>query len=180
MKFTSLKLAQAILGFCCLLPGLSVAQMCNNTVISTTPTERFVDNADGTITDTKTGLMWQKCIDGRSGSQCQNGSSASYTWPSALVRAEGLNNSAGFANHVDWRVPNIKELLSITEKSCFLPAINLTVFPNTDEQASIWSSTPFRGSYDAYFVNFLHGGSQSRMKGSTNNLRLVRNANLEY
>jgi len=163
-----------MIGVGCLLPTLSLAQMCNTSLPNTTPNSQFVDNADGTVTDTKTGLMWQKCVDGRSGSSCENGSNTSYTWPNALLRAESLNNTSGFANQIGWRLPNLKELLSITEKSCFLPAINLTVFPNIDDQGTVWSSTPYRGSNDAYLVNFLNGISQTRLKEGGSQLRLVR------
>jgi hypothetical protein len=31
---------------------------------------RYLDNGDGTITDTKTQLMWKKCSEGQSGDNC--------------------------------------------------------------------------------------------------------------
>jgi len=56
-----------------------------------TPT--FVDNGDGTVTDTCTNLMWQK-------------EGESKTWQEAMDYTEGLT----LAGYTDWRLPNIKEL----------------------------------------------------------------------
>lgn len=62
----------------------------------------FQDNADGTITDNATGLMW---------TQDDNGEGL--TWEDALAFAE---NSV-FAGYTDWRLPNVKELQSIVDYS---------------------------------------------------------------
>ena len=83
----------------------------------------FVDNGDGTITDTITGLMWQKQDDG-----------SSRNWLSAISYCEGLS----FAGYDDWRLPNIKELDSIVDLARFNPAID-SVFSNT--KWYYWSST---------------------------------------
>ena len=37
------------------------AQTCYGGADTTTPTDRFTVNADGTVSDTETGLMWQRC-----------------------------------------------------------------------------------------------------------------------
>jgi hypothetical protein len=60
----------------------------------------FVDNGDGTITDSATGLMWQQSDDGNP-----------YNWQAALAYAEGLT----LAGYDDWRLPNAKELQSIID-----------------------------------------------------------------
>jgi ribonuclease BN (tRNA processing enzyme) len=60
----------------------------------------FVDNGDGTITDTATGLMWQ-----------QADSNEGLNWQSSLEYAENLN----LGGHNDWRLPNAKELQSIVD-----------------------------------------------------------------
>jgi len=81
---------------------------------------RFTDNGDGTITDNVTGLMWVK--DG----YC-NGSppSCMQTYVNALAYAEALN----YAEHTDWRLPNVFELMSIVDVSKS-PAVP-TIFTNT-------------------------------------------------
>ncbi|MEZ4649872.1 MAG: DUF1566 domain-containing protein [Candidatus Eisenbacteria bacterium] len=60
----------------------------------------FVDNGDGTITDSATGLMWM-----------QEDNGAGVTWEDALSYSESLS----FAGHDDWRLPNAKELQSIVD-----------------------------------------------------------------
>jgi hypothetical protein len=63
---------------------------------------RFKDNADGTITDEATGLIWTKADSGRG-----------MDWRAALEYAENLE----LAGHKDWRLPNAKELHSIVDYS---------------------------------------------------------------
>jgi hypothetical protein len=58
---------------------------------------RFQDNADGTVTDSLTGLMWQK------------GENERMDWYSALKNCREMR----LAGHSDWRLPNLKELNSI-------------------------------------------------------------------
>jgi len=56
------------------------AQTCNSYVTATTPNADFTDNGDGTITHTKTGLMWAKCSEGQSGTNCATGATTYMTW----------------------------------------------------------------------------------------------------
>lgn len=65
-------------------------------------TNHYLDNGDGTIIDTATGLMW---------TQADNG--AGLDWENALAYAE---NSV-FAGYGDWRLPNVKELQGIVDYS---------------------------------------------------------------
>lgn len=62
-------------------------------------THNYVNNGDGTITDTDTSLMWTQLP------------SAAMAWESALTYAEGLT-TGGYS---DWRLPNIKELQTLTD-----------------------------------------------------------------
>jgi hypothetical protein len=100
------------------------------------PTEgRFVDNGDGTITDTCTGLMWQKATADVNGDGEINSSADRLNWQDALKYCENLI----FAGHDDWRLPNIRELESIVDHSRWDPAID-PVFEATSEDW-YWSST---------------------------------------
>ncbi len=58
----------------------------------------FRDNADGTVTDLNTRLMWQKGDSGHG-----------MNWAQALSYAETLT----LAGHDDWRLPNARELQSM-------------------------------------------------------------------
>ncbi|MCP5005277.1 MAG: DUF1566 domain-containing protein [Planctomycetes bacterium] len=60
----------------------------------------FIDNKNGTISDSATGLMWQ-----------QSDSNRGMNWKEALKYAENLN----LGGHDDWRLPNAKELQSILD-----------------------------------------------------------------
>lgn len=144
-----------------------------------TPTSRFIDNNDGTITDTKTQLMWKKCLDGQTGSQCNEGSALTYTWQNALQRVKSINDTIGFANYVDWRMPNIKEIYSLVERTCVYPAINLTVFPNdiSGLEDISWSSTPYVYTYftdRTMSVSFYRGDTNAMHRSENGLLRLVR------
>lgn len=145
-----------------------------DSIVATTPTSRFKINNNGTVTDTKTSLMWKRCSEGKSWSNCQHGIALIFTWQQALQQAQFVNNNGGFAGFHDWRVPNVKELISITEKQCLEPAINLMVFPSTPS-AMFWSSSPSAlDSHDAWDVGFGYGGSGSYFKEGKDYLRLVR------
>ncbi len=147
------------------------AQTCNANMPASTPDSQLMDNGDGTITDTATGLMWKKCLEGVSGSNCDSGFAGSFTWQTALQQP-GVINVSGFATHHDWRLPNIKELTSIVEEQCFIPAINLTRFPNMPSSV-VWSASP--GAPDAaWFVNFYYGYMDNYWRNNDFQVLLVR------
>src|SRR5450432_4428636 len=79
-------------------------------------TETYTDNGDGTVTDTVTGLMWQKAV-----------AAGTFTQPQAVAFCPTLT----LANHRDWRLPTIIELTSIVDRGQFSPSINVTFFPAT-------------------------------------------------
>lgn len=111
-------------------------QVCNDSIPPSTPESRFefLDNGNE-VKDLITGLIWQRCPAGRSwtGTGC-SGIAIRYDWASALALGDGT----------EWRLPNIKELESISEVSCSRPAFNLSIFPGTphSEFSRLWSSTP--------------------------------------
>jgi hypothetical protein len=143
--------------------------------------QRFNLNGDGTLTDNQTGLMWQVIT-----SSCQNtcntsSSTNTYTWSSGdnnpdgtlytsfLVNVVNVNVSANgtatcFANHCDWRIPNIGELQTIIELSapgCNTPG-GACIDPTFGPPAgTYWSSTSASGTIgSAYVVNFNNGSVQ--------------------
>lgn len=152
-----------------LFPVLSIAQTCQTASI---PNNQFKDNGNGTITDTKTGLMWKKCSEGQTGNNCE-GAAQKYSWKKALAQSQTVNQT-GFANYKDWRVPNAKELYSIAEEKCINPAINTTIFPNTPPLLFWSSSSNASNSYDAWDVNFYYGYSDTDFKDYNYHVRLVR------
>ena len=119
----------------------------------------FRDNRDGTVTDVTTGLMWQQR------------DTKAMTWEEALGYCENLN----LAGYHDWRLPNIRELLSLLDEGRPGPAIDTAYFPGC-ESSYYWSSTSHTlypgfawnvGFHDAQ----VHGGGH---KGRCNYVRAVR------
>ncbi|MCK9420319.1 MAG: DUF1566 domain-containing protein [Nitrospirae bacterium] len=96
----------------------------------------FDDNHDGTITDTSTGLMWQQLESG------------GMTRSNALNYCENLELPSG-SGQTDWRLPNIKELESITDDTIYNPAIDRNFFPNATSHSYYLSSTT-SAEYSSY------------------------------
>ena len=114
---------------------------------------RFVDNGDGAVTDTCTGLMWQN--DTGNGGNTLN-------WCAALAYCERLE----LDGHDDWRLPNVRELQSIVEYGRTNPAID-PVFG-----ASLpfyWSSTSVANQARAAWTvgfRFGHVGNGGKVLGA--------------
>jgi hypothetical protein len=99
------------------------------------PLPRFVDNGDGTVTDTNTGLQWEKkdhfddpadLVICPGGTTCANPHDADnrYTWSAEGTAPDGsaytdflamLNSGNGFAGHTDWRLPTVDELQTLVD-----------------------------------------------------------------
>jgi hypothetical protein len=115
----------------------------------------YTDNGDGTVTDNRTGLTWEKKTDANL--------TTNYTWPGALeyvAALNAMNGGAGFASHNDWRLPNIRELLSIVDYGRFNPSIDPIFGPTAGGSnfAAYWSSTSWAAFYpehNAWGVEFL-------------------------
>ncbi|MCI5145411.1 MAG: DUF1566 domain-containing protein [Candidatus Electrothrix sp. AR3] len=151
------------------------AQTCKpDSIPASTPDSQLIDHGDNTITDLKTGLMWKKCLEGVSGNACEINSPDLFTWQEALQQPGTVNSEGGFADYDDWRLPNIKELISIVEKQCYDPAINLNRFPNAPS-SSVWSGSPNAGyTSHAWAVHFGYGSSNFINRNYDLYVRLVR------
>lgn len=161
--------------FCCVFFTATVHAACNSNMPASTPDSQLIDNGNGTVTDSKTGLMWKQCLEGLSGNDCATGTATTFTWQQALQQP-GVVNGTGFAGYTDWRLPNIRELRSIVEEQCFNPTINTTRFPNTPS-SYVWSGSPSTDGLDnAWYVNFEYGRSDADNRSSNYAVRLVRNA----
>lgn len=164
----------------------AMAQLCSPYLSVHTATENFVDNADGTITDARTGLMWTKCSLGQTynyDTAACDGVPQGYNWEEALQQVEHINNDAdvGAFFYNDWRMPNIKALGSLLERKCFDPMINLAVFPNTPSfpyHSSTPDPLPIGQQADALkYINFEDGLEFESAQNNLRYLRLVRDVN---
>ena len=133
----------------------------------------YVDNGDGTVTDTRTGLMWKQCLEGQSGADCK-GTEGRFNWDDAMKIPQTLNQRGGFAGYHDWRVPTKDELESLVMHERTNPAICTEAFPNTPASI-VWSGSPFADVADlAWYVSFGYGCSDFNFSSLSNGVRLVR------
>lgn len=139
-------------------------------------TTSFVQSQDGQeVTDAKAGLIWRRCAEGATfdGNTCIGGTEASgtsYSHELALARANSQAISTGLA----WRLPNIKELTSLSSDLTSYESN----FPGAPEW--LWSSTPQAGySHSAWAVQ-KYGAVEASLGNRTIytffRVRLVRNA----
>jgi len=124
------------------------------------------DNGDGTVTDTETGLMWQKFeVD-----ENNDGSADTMTWAAALSYCE----NSGLAGYDDWRLPDRNELQSLVDYSRFNPCLDKTYFPGV-LSSFYWSSTTNAYSTDyAWRVSFSNGYVSYYDKSNNYYVRAVR------
>jgi hypothetical protein len=115
------------------------------------PVNRFTDNLDGTVTDNLTGLMWLKdanCIATNYPDFDNDGTAEDgrITWQHSLDFVVGINDGTYAicgGGYNDWRLPNRKELQSLTDLGNYNPALP-SGHPFSEVQSDFygyWSST---------------------------------------
>lgn len=162
------------------------AQTCSNSIDPTAPITRYTLHDDGTVTDDATGLRWQRCPAGftlddggtpldYTDDGCDTSGIGTLDWQGALQAAESANTGSGVNS---WRLPNIKELMSLVERQCAAPAVNANVFPDMPQSALLWSSTTYIHNDTATVLNMADGTNSTAPKegftGSENYVMLVR------
>lgn len=129
----------------------------------------YIDNGNGTVTDSATKLTWMRCPLGQtwSGAECA-GASSKYTW------TEVASLKLTFAGRSDWRLPSHNELQSIVDRTKHHPAVDFTAFPDTPS-VEFWSSTQRVSLGEGYplYVNFGSGGTGNYTKATAIGVRLV-------
>lgn len=113
----------------------------------------FIDNRDGTVTDTRTELMWQK-----------SGSEPTLSWIQAKQYVQQLNEK-GFAGYYNWRIPTVEELASLLEGK--VNAKGQHIDPLFDsKQSECWSSDLYEqsdlGSFNNVAIHFSKGSIEER------------------
>lgn len=158
---------------------------------------RYVDNADGTVTDCTTGLMWEKKVAGRSTAwdsqglgNCVHCVDDAYSSTAAMFRWVWRLNSdmtsdpskVGFAGRLDWRLPTVVELQTIlaapfpcsnaqSALACIDPVFGPT-YPGLYQSTSMFN---YSGS-DNWMVGFANGNALHGDLASPVRVRAVRNA----
>lgn len=115
--------------------------------------------------DNVTGLMWI------TNPRTDAAMGGLYNWLAAVAACEAKN----YAGYTDWRLPNVRELMSIADYSKDPgPAINTSAFPGTRSN-TYWSSTTFvQNATLAWRVTFTDGGVNVDLKTIGSYLRCVR------
>jgi hypothetical protein len=121
--------------------------------------ERYRENGDGTVEDLITGLVWQ-----------------STPWPDTLSWEEALAFAEDLAmgTHEDWRLPNIKELRSLSNEGFVNPSVDPLFFPGIGVK-KYWSSTSLPNQVSrAWFLDTRFGISTHDLKSKQLNVLCVR------
>ena len=128
----------------------------------------FTDSGTGIITDTNSGLTWQKCSVGQVLPSC-SGTASVLTWSSAISFCNNLSLGGK-----TWRLPNRNELISIVDiLKNSTPSIDSTVFPVT-QTTNYWTSTTYiQENSSALYVNFTSGYVNINPKTNSNYVRCV-------
>ena len=136
---------------------------------------RYQDNGDGTITDLETNLMWAKCSGGLEYDVgvCQ-GISSAVNWQVAL-EAAGDSDLAGYDN---WRLPNVKELQTLSALSADGSSGVSSSFSLDGGETYLHSSSPYpANTSNSYQLSLTTGLILSRERNAAANYMLVRTPN---
>ncbi len=136
-------------------------------------TPRFTDNGDGTATDNSTGLVWMQ----------NAGSIGASPWADAVQSCNTLTHGSydimdgSYAG--DWRLPNIRELLSLVDFGHYYYALP-DGHPFINLINNYWSSTSYAGNpnNNALYLNLTTGlmSSAPKISATTVYVLCVRNA----
>jgi hypothetical protein len=113
-----------VLRFSLILAALIMPLLALSGRLSPAATGRFIDNGDGTVTDTKRQLMWQKG---------DNGDDVTFE------QAQNYCKSLPLGKHADWRLPNPDELDTATAVELMMPVHSRAAYARFD---LYWSSDP--------------------------------------
>ena len=126
--------------------------------------KRFVDNGDGTITDTKTNLMWMK-----KESHQLTGHWLDWAAASSYVKK---TNEDGFANHYDWQMPTLEDLETLFEPDKINSKqlgreMAIHIDPIFEKEGSgVWWALEANGHFNAFGIEFNNGNKFSAPKKS--------------
>lgn len=121
------------------------------------PVGRYVVTAD-TVHDHETGLVWAR-----------QPSANAMSWAAAENLCESLATDGG-----GFRLPSVKELLTIVDMEAFDPAIDSDAFPDTGSEL-YWSGSVFRGlEPEVWLVDFGYGWNTRGPREDAHRVRCCR------
>ncbi len=120
------------------------------------PTPRFSDHSNGTVTDHRTGLMWSKNANMPGGTR---------NWSDAIDYCATLNAGEGTYGYTDWRLPNRLEMESLLDFGRFSPALPAGhPFSNVQTEYYWTSTTRADGTQYAWMVIVSYGHVNGGLK----------------
>ena len=124
------------------------------------------DKTAGEVTAVDERFVWRRCSEGQTwGGRACLGTPALFTHEQALKLAQAQPG---------WRLPTIKELSLLTERSKSMPSINTDAFPGTPSKP-FWTSTPVPSLVgSAWAVDFANSRSIKIPRATSTHVRLVR------
>lgn len=140
--------------------------------------KRFADHGDGTISDTRTGLMWVK-----KDSYLDTG--RWMDWREIFTYVQDLNDTT-FAGYIDWRVPTLEELRTLYEAEKINSAqvgremmIHIDPIFAKEGCGALWSSED-NGHFNSFGLIFNTGtrfsaNKKSRSRKATRAVRIIQN-----
>jgi hypothetical protein len=126
---------------------------------------RYMDNRDETITDTKTGLMWQ----------ANEYANCNWCWQNALDYCSTVRNG-GYSN---WRLPTVDELKSLIDANNKYTIQGTTIFMHpmfeiNPQRTAFFTKTGAGQGDDVWFVYFSWGEARPYTSKLTADIRCVR------
>lgn len=144
----------------------------------------FTDNADGTVTDPRSGLVWKRCAEGSSwnGKTCSV-AGTEMNWVNAMQAAKASH----YLGHTDWRLPTQSELGAVVgsyqqcksndwKKGQYAASTAIAHAADKDKSPGwFWSSSPDAGNTNfAWGASFRSGYVSYSYRHFSNMVRLVR------
>jgi hypothetical protein len=137
------------------------------------PTLRWTRSStvEPTVIDAVTGLVWQACPLGRSGSGCNIGSDTGVARHSAISSCDALV----WDGYSDWRLPDLHELATILDLSQDGATINGEVFNRFTKPApGFWTTVSSHDGQSAFSLSFGQAAIGSASRDTLQYVRCVR------
>ena len=135
--------------------------MCMSAAASAPPTRYTIGNtgiSQDIAADNQTGLTWQR----------------SFQDQVTYAEADSFCQSLVLGGASDWRLPSIRELVSIVDHTRVVPAIDEATFPGTPS-LYFWSSTPYVDTPGTMWTIYFGNGGMTGYGGSQKlHVRCVR------
>ncbi len=117
------------------------------------------------VLDANNGILWRKCTEGITGSDCENGTPTMMTWIAAINYCKNINYLGK-----TWRLPNINEAMTM-----YISLEEFQLNPDfswDNSYGNMWTSTTIEGdSTKAFKVEW--PGRDKKLKTDTNRVRCI-------